>query len=123
MVTSVCETNAIWIPGMIRAPAEPAGRMAVLLRSGRARSASTWPDAATPKRGGPVKLSSKTPAVLTAAALSLVLASTALPGICPEADTPPEPGTAPATVHGLNPADMNTTVSACTDFNQYANGG
>ena len=29
----------------------------------------------------------------------------------------------PAPVHGLNPADMNPAVSACTDFNEYANGG
>ena len=48
----------------------------------------------------------------------------AVPGICPEADeTPQSPGSTPAPVHGLNPADMNPSVSACTDFNQYANGG
>jgi len=28
-----------------------------------------------------------------------------------------------ATVHGISPAYMNTKVSACVDFNQYANGG
>src|SRR5262249_31088599 len=80
---------------------------------------------AIPKRGGLVKLWSKTHGALTAftaAALSLVLVSTALPGICPEADAP-EPGANPAPVHGLNPADMNPSVSACTDFNQYGNGG
>jgi putative endopeptidase len=27
------------------------------------------------------------------------------------------------TVHGINPAYMDTTVSACVNFNQYANGG
>jgi len=27
------------------------------------------------------------------------------------------------TVHGINPTYMDTKVSACTDFNQYANGG
>jgi len=27
------------------------------------------------------------------------------------------------TVHGINPAYMNTKVSVCVDFNQYANGG
>jgi len=27
------------------------------------------------------------------------------------------------TVHGINPAYMNTKISACVDFNQYANGG
>ncbi|MGE5413738.1 MAG: hypothetical protein ACM3NW_06150, partial [Syntrophomonadaceae bacterium] len=26
-------------------------------------------------------------------------------------------------VHGINPADMNSSVAACQDFNQYANGG
>jgi putative endopeptidase len=27
------------------------------------------------------------------------------------------------TIHGINPAYMNTNVSACVDFNQFANGG
>ena len=28
-----------------------------------------------------------------------------------------------AEVHGINPADMDTAVAACTDFNLYGNGG
>jgi predicted metalloendopeptidase len=35
-----------------------------------------------------------------------------------------EAGAAPAApVHGLNPADLNPSVSACKDFNEFANGG
>ncbi len=36
------------------------------------------------------------------------------------------PGPAPkptSEVHGINPADMNPSVAACQDFDQYANGG
>src|SRR5512142_3390428 len=38
------------------------------------------------------------------------------------AQTTPAPRPTPE-VHGINPADMNTSVAACRDFNQYANGG
>ena len=65
-----------------------------------------------------MKLRSLTPAALpTAAALALAFLSPALSAECPE------PNAVPAPVHGLNPTDMDPSVSACTDFNEYANGG
>ncbi len=53
--------------------------------------------------------------------LSLALAAGAA-AICAVAQTTPSPRPTPE-VHGINPADMNTSVAACQDFDQYANGG
>jgi predicted metalloendopeptidase len=58
--------------------------------------------------------------VKTLSIVLLVLAAAA-PAV---AQQTPAPNAKPAPeVHGINPADMNTAVQACQDFNQYANGG
>ena len=60
-------------------------------------------------------------AVLVPAAAALAVAASAALLI---AQQTPSPGAKPTPeVHGINPADMNPSVQACQDFNQYANGG
>ena len=59
-----------------------------------------------------MKLSLKTLTALALGALGLAASAMAA-----------EPTPVPVSIHGLNPADMNPAVSACTDFNEYANGG
>ena len=70
-----------------------------------------------------MKRSSSIPVVLAAAALALAGpgALRATPATCPP--DAPSPADKPGATHGLNPADMNPAVSACQDFNEYANGG
>ena len=55
--------------------------------------------------------------------LTLALAALAA-AICAVAQQAPAPAAKPKPeVHGIDPADMNPSVAACQDFNQYANGG
>src|SRR5450759_977131 len=54
--------------------------------------------------------------VLVAASLTAVLAQTAAPAAAGSA-------AASAEMHGLDPADMDTTAKACQDFYKYSNGG
>jgi predicted metalloendopeptidase len=81
-------------------------------------------------QGGLVKLSSTTLAVL--AALSAGCAANKAPApASPAAAAKPVVAVAPAVaasdgnaeIHGINPADMDPSVPACKDFNDYANGG
>jgi putative endopeptidase len=81
-----------------------------------------------------VRLSSTT---LTALAIASVLAAgcatkaappapaaeTRSAPAAPPTQAAPAPAPRPAAIHGIDPADMHTAVSACIDFNQYANGG
>src|ERR1700693_3687266 len=53
--------------------------------------------------------------VLVAASLTAVLAQTAAPAA--------RSATASAEIHGLDPADMDTTAKACQDFYKYSDGG
>jgi putative endopeptidase len=55
---------------------------------------------------------------LSIAVLVLAAAALAIAQQTPSPNAKPTPE-----VHGINPADMNTSVQACQDFNQYANGG
>ena len=73
-----------------------------------------------------MKLSSITLAAVAAAALGC--ASSAQARACAtEADSSGVAAalaeTSASTVYGINPADMNPSVGACKDFNEYANGG
>ena len=69
-----------------------------------------------------MKVSTLTLAVLTAVATGCAAtkapapASPAKPAAAPAA-------AAPAEIHGINPADMDPSVPACKDFNEYGNGG
>jgi putative endopeptidase len=70
-----------------------------------------------------VKLSSATRRAFLAAVLASAGSALAR-GACPPADSDSPSGAEPAaTIHGLNPADMNPSAGACKDFNEYANGG
>ncbi len=53
---------------------------------------------------------------LSTAVLVFMAAALAIAQQTPSSKPTPE-------LHGINPADMNTSVAACQDFNQYANGG
>jgi putative endopeptidase len=53
---------------------------------------------------------------LALAALAAAICVVALQAPAPAAKPKPE-------LHGIDPADMNPSVAACQDFNQYANGG
>ena len=55
---------------------------------------------------------------LSTAVLVFMVAALAIAQQTPTPDAKPTPE-----VHGISPADMNTSVQACQDFNQYANGG
>ncbi|HYX19307.1 MAG TPA: M13 family metallopeptidase [Thermoanaerobaculia bacterium] len=48
--------------------------------------------------------------------MAVIVLAAAAPAFAQQAKPTPD-------VHGINPADMNTAVQACQDFNQYANGG
>ncbi|MEP6994039.1 MAG: M13 family metallopeptidase [Acidobacteriota bacterium] len=69
-----------------------------------------------------MNFSSPTWAAIAAVAMGC-LSSHAAAG-APQTPVPTPPaGTASAVIHGIDPADMNPTVSACKDFNEYGNGG
>ena len=72
-----------------------------------------------------MKLSHTIPAAVAAMVAVLVMDGTAVP-----AQTAPAPapaagagGSAPTESHGLNPADLDRSVSACTNLNAFSNGG
>jgi putative endopeptidase len=62
----------------------------------------------------------KRPFIALLGLVTLGLLATSRPA---SAQTPPPVSAAPAVVHGIDPADMDASVSACQNFDEYANGG
>ncbi len=75
-----------------------------------------------------MKLTTRTLAVL-ATLTTLAAGCSTAPTSAPAADKPAAPRrrpplpAAPAGTHGINPADLDRSVSACVDLNQFGNGG
>jgi putative endopeptidase len=55
--------------------------------------------------------------------LSIALLVLSAAGLAVAQQTPAPAAKPAAEVHGINPADLNPSVAACQDFNQYASGG
>jgi len=68
-----------------------------------------------------VKRSSTILPALGAAALGFATALLAAPADRPAPDSPADKP--PVPVHGIDPSNMDPSVPACKDFNEYANGG
>ncbi|MET0619668.1 MAG: peptidase, partial [Thermoanaerobaculia bacterium] len=52
-----------------------------------------------------------------------IVATLALDGAAAPAQTAPAPAVSPVEIHGLDPADLDRSVSACTNLYAFGNGG